>query len=94
MLRNIFFSNVQKNLNWPNKKPIATKRTWYIGKIKSNLTGVNQNPKSSLVIPSKKQNGLDSQADVDPVIAKTTKIIVSWKLDRIPQRSLRPAITC
>ena len=54
--------------------------------------GVNQKPNSSFVMPSNKQNGLDSHADADPVIAKTTIIALSWKLDTIPHRSLKPAI--
>ena len=48
---------------------------------------MNQNPKSSLVMPSQKQNGLDNHADAEPVIAKTIKINVNWKLLSIPQRS-------
>jgi hypothetical protein len=48
-----------------------------MGKINNNRIGVNQNPKSSFVIPSNKQNGLESHADADPVIAKTTRIMVS-----------------
>lgn len=82
----IFFSNAQKNLNWPKRKPINTNKTWYSGKIISNLTGVCQKPKSSFMIPSQKQTGFDNHADVEPVIAKTINIIVSWKLDSIPQR--------
>lgn len=39
--------------------------------------GVNQNPKSALVMPNQKQKGLDNHADVEPVIAKTIKINVS-----------------
>ena len=54
-----------------------TKRTWYIGKIKSKRTGVNQKPKSYFVIPSQIQNGFDNQAAAEPVIAKTIKMIVS-----------------
>ena len=57
-----------------------------MGKIKSNLTGVNQYPKSSFVIPSQKQKGFESHAEADPVIAKTINIIVSWKLVSMPQR--------
>ena len=41
---------------------------------------------SSFVIPSQIQKGFESQADADPVIAKTINIIVSWKLVSIPQR--------
>lgn len=82
----IFFSKAQKNLNCPNRNPIDTKSTWYIGKIKSSRTGVNQYPKSSFVIPSHKQNGFDNHADADPVIAKTINIIVSCKLVLTPQR--------
>ncbi len=47
---------------------------------------VNQPPKSSLVIPSQTQNGLDSHADADPVMAKTINIIMACKLEVIPQR--------
>ena len=39
--------------------------------------GVNQNPKSAVVRPSQTQNGLDNHADVEPVIAKTIKIMVN-----------------
>ncbi len=74
----IFFSKAQKNLNCPNSSPIVTKSTWYIGKIKIKRTGVNQIPMSSFVIPSQIQKGFESQADADPVIAKTINIIVSW----------------
>lgn len=56
---------------------MTTKRTWYIGKIKIRRTGVNQKPKSSFVIPNQKQNGVESQADEEPVMAKTINIIVS-----------------
>lgn len=63
-----------------------------MGKINNNRMGVNQKPNSSFVIPSNKQNGLDSQADADPVMAKTTIITVSWKLETIPHRSLKLAI--
>jgi len=52
-----------------------------MGKIKSNLTGVNQNSKSSFIIPSQKQNGFDNHAEADPVIAKTTNMIANCKLD-------------
>jgi hypothetical protein len=48
-----------------------------MGKIKINRIGVNQKPKSSLVIPSQKQKGLESHAEADPVIAKTINIMVS-----------------
>jgi len=73
----IFFSNAQKNLNCPNKKPIATNSTWYNGKINSNRTGVNQKPKSLFVIPIQKQTGFDNQAEAEPVMAKTINMIVS-----------------
>ena len=86
MRLSIFFSNAQKNLNSPKTKPITTKSTWYIGKIKISRIGVNHSPKSSLVMPNPKQNGLESQAEAEPVRAKTIKIIVSWKLDAIPPR--------
>ena len=52
-----------------------------MGKIKSNLTGVNQKFKSSFMIPNKEQNGFDNHAEADPVIAKTTNIIANCKLD-------------
>lgn len=39
--------------------------------------GVNQNPKSSWVMPSQMQNGFDSQADAEPVIAKTINMMVN-----------------
>lgn len=48
--------------------------------------GVNQTPKSSLVIPIKLQTGFDSQAEADPVTANTTKMMTNWKLEVIPQR--------
>ena len=48
-----------------------------MGKIKINRIGVNQKPKSSLVIPSQKQKGLESHAEADPVIAKTINIMIS-----------------
>lgn len=48
---------------------------------------VNQPPKSSLVIPSQTQNGLDSQAEADPVMAKTVSIIMACRFEEIPQRS-------
>jgi len=38
---------------------------------------VNQPPKSSLVIPSHKQKGLDSHADADPVMAKTINMMTN-----------------
>ncbi len=82
----IFFSKAQKKLNCPKRNPIRTKSTWYIGKIKINRTGVNQYPKSSFVIPNQKQNGFDSHAEAEPVIAKTINMIMSWKLVSIPQR--------
>ncbi len=47
--------------------------------------GVNQRPKSSLVIPIKLQTGFDSQAEADPVTANTTKMMTNWKLEVIPQ---------
>lgn len=48
--------------------------------------GVKKNPKSSLVIPSQMQIGFEANAEAEPVIAKTMKMILSWKLDCIPQR--------
>lgn len=45
--------------------------------MRSNRIGVNQNPKSSLVMPSQMQNGFDNQADEEPVMAKTMKINVN-----------------
>jgi hypothetical protein len=48
-----------------------------MGKISIKRTGVNQKPKSSFVIPSQKQKGLDSHADADPVIANTINMMVS-----------------
>lgn len=48
-----------------------------MGKISSSRTGVNQKPKSDLVIPNQKQNGFDNHAEAEPVIAKTINIIVS-----------------
>lgn len=50
--------------------------------------GIIQYPKDSFVIPSHVQKGLDNQADADPVIAKTIKIIMNWKFVSIPQRCL------
>jgi hypothetical protein len=73
----IFFSKAQKNLNCPNKNPIKTNKTWYMGKIRINRIGVNQKPKSSFVIPSQKQKGLESHAEADPVMAKTINMMVS-----------------
>ncbi len=52
----------------------------------SNRAGVCQKPKSSFRIPNQKHTGLDNHADVEPVIAKTINIIVSCKLDSMPQR--------
>lgn len=77
MLLSIFCSKAQKNLNWPKRNPTKTKSTWYIGKIISKRTGVYQKPKSSFIIPSQKQTGFDSQAEVDPVIAKPINIMAS-----------------
>ncbi len=87
-LFSIFFSNAQKNLNCPNIKPIQTSSTWYIGNINIKRTGIIKYPKESFVIPSHVQNGLDNQADADPVIAKTIRIIMNWKFVSIPQRCL------
>lgn len=47
---------------------------------------MNQKPKSSFVIPNHTQNGFDNQAEVEPVMANTIKMMVSCKLDVIPQR--------
>lgn len=63
-----------------------------MGNIKISLIGVNQNSKSSFTIPSHMQKGLDNQAEVDPVIAKTINITVSCMFDLIPQRSLKVSI--
>lgn len=41
------------------------------------LIRVNQPPKSSLVMPNQTQKGLDSHADADPVMAKTTNMIMN-----------------
>jgi hypothetical protein len=82
----IFFSKAQKNLNWPKRSPINTNKTWYSGKIISNLAGVCQKPKSSFIIPNQRHTGFDNQADVEPVIAKTISIIASCELDSMPQR--------
>ena len=60
---------------------MPTKSTWYNGNIKSSRIGVKKNPKSSLVIPSHIHTGFEAIAEAEPVIAKTIKIIVSWKLD-------------
>ena len=56
---------------------MKTNKIWYIGKIRINLTGVNQYPRSCVVIPSQKQKGLESHAEADPVIAKTINMMVS-----------------
>ena len=37
-------------------------------------------------MPRQIQKGFESQAEADPVIAKTINIIVSWKFVSIPQR--------
>lgn len=60
---------------------METNSTWYNGKIKISRIGVKKNPKSSLVIPSHIHTGFETIAEAEPVIAKTIKIIVSWKLD-------------
>ena len=60
---------------------MLTKSTWYNGNIKRSRIGVKKKPKLSLVIPSHTQTGLEAIAEAEPVIAKTIKIIVSWKLD-------------
>lgn len=70
ILRNIFFSKAQKNLNWPNKKPIATNNTLINGKNQQQSNGRKPKAQFFFVIPSNKQNGLDSQADVDPVTSE------------------------
>lgn len=48
-----------------------------MGKMTNNRIGVNQNPKSSFVMPNQIQKGLDNQADAEPVIAKTIKMSVN-----------------
>ncbi len=55
-------------------------------------TGVNHKPQSSLVIPNQKQTGLDNHAEAEPVMAKTINMMVSCKLDVIPQRFFNPFI--
>jgi hypothetical protein len=62
------------------------KSTWYSGNIRISRIGVKKNPKSSLVIPSQMQTGFETIAEAEPVIAKTIKIMVSWKLDSTPHR--------
>ena len=57
--------------------PKNIKTKGYKGKIRINLTGVYQKPKSSFTIPSQSQTGFDSQAEVEPVIAKTIKMMIS-----------------
>ena len=52
-----------------------------MGKIRINRIRVNQKPKSSFVIPSQKQKGLESHAEADPVIAKTINMMVDPWLD-------------
>ena len=47
---------------------------------------------ASFVIPSSKQKGFDNQAEDEPVIAKTIKMMVNWKLDSIPHRCLKLAM--
>ena len=66
---------------------MVTKSTWYNGNIRMSRIGVNKNPKSALVIPNQRQTGFETIAEAEPVIAKTIKIMVSWKLDCTPQRS-------
>lgn len=39
-------------------------------------------------MPIHSQKGLDNHAEADPVMAKTMKMIVNWKLDVTPQRCL------
>ncbi len=56
---------------------METKSTWYIGNIKINRSGINKNPRDSLVIPNQRQTGFDKNAEAEPVIAKTINIIVS-----------------
>lgn len=41
----------------------------------------------SRYIPKNSQTGAANFAADEPVIAKTSKIIISWKLESIPQRS-------
>ena len=60
---------------------METNSTWYKGNIKSSRIGVKKNPKSSLVIPSHTHTGFETIAEAEPVIAKTIKMIHSWKLD-------------
>ena len=66
---------------------MLTKRTWYNGNIKISRIGVKKNPNPSLLIPNQTQKGSDAIAEAEPVIAKTIKMIVSWRLVSTPQRS-------
>ena len=49
--------------------------------------------KFSFVIPKNSNIGLVIHADVEPVIAKTTNIIINWKFEVMPQRSFKLAIS-
>jgi hypothetical protein len=46
-------------------------------KIKIIFIGINQKPKDDSLIPIQEHSGLETQADVDPVMAKTINIIVN-----------------
>ena len=62
--------------------PITIINTWYTGKISINLKGwYNQGLIDSLEKPIKSNIGVDTTKDADPVIAKTTRITKSWKLE-------------
>jgi hypothetical protein len=48
-----------------------------MGKMTIIRIGKNQKPNVSFVMPIQLQNGLDNQADAEPVMAKTIKTIIS-----------------
>lgn len=83
-----FFSNHQKNLNCPKINPKKTNKTWYNGIIIINIIGkYKAYGILSLWIPIYSKTGRDKYAEVEPVMAKTIKIITSWKLLVMFQRS-------
>jgi hypothetical protein len=88
----IFFSKAQKEFELAERNPINTNKTWYSGKIISNLVGVCNQVFFQNTQP--KTNWFYKYADVEPVTAKTINIITSWKLDSMPQRFFNAFAFC
>lgn len=89
MLRIILFANGKKNFDCPKSHPKTISINGYNGKTKTSIIIVYKNQcVLSFVIPNNPIKKYEILAEREPLIAKTIKMMKSWKFEVIPQRCL------